>query len=381
MLQMPVVCVKPRRCSTWFLCERVEGVDYVKFLSLTNALLNVEGGVANASPSIGKSELYAILTLAQSDQECQLIRYSVFKASGMTYTGARKHFGFQNIKTTERRVLNAIEEAGGICEAIFDLCHIADSALLLSMGIEVPHDTESESDSSAEVDTTDLPCEEELLKILEATKYNWFEVLQHVESNSSACITENPHIIAFLGKMFNSIMSNVSDPESKRLLEQSYNASVSALELQERENRISSAINGDIVSESESDTAVVSNISSPEVKGLVAKKRRYLLQKFRRRKARLIAEQRYLSRSTSNTILDKHPNIGSDIESFVRSCDIGADRWRRTGVLTFDGNIRVRKKVTFGRIKEHLESLYGEKISYGTLVQFCVAPKQAASLC
>ena len=165
----------------------------------------------------------------------------------------------------------------------------------------------------------------------------------------------------------------MSDPESKRLLEQSFNASVSALELQERENRISSAINGDIVSESESDTA---NLSSPEVKSLVAKKRRYLLQKFRRRKARLIAEQRYLSCSIgkkTNTIWDKHPNIGSDIESFVRSCDIGADRWRRTGVLTFDGNIRVRKKVTFGRIKEHLESLYGEKISYGTIVQLCVA--------
>ena len=208
MLQMPVVCVKPRQCSTWFLCERVEGVDYVKFLSLTDALLNVEGGVANASPSISKSELNAVMTLAQSDQERQLIQYLVFKASGMTYTGARKRFGFQNIKGTERCVFNAIEGVRGICEAIF---HIADSALLSSMGIEVPHDTESESesDSSSEVDTTDLPCEEELLKVLEATKYNWFEVLQHVESNSSACITENPHIIAFLGKMFNSIMSNV----------------------------------------------------------------------------------------------------------------------------------------------------------------------------
>ena len=81
------------------------------------------------------------------------------------------------------------------------------------------------------------------------------------------------------------IMSNISDLDNKCLLEQ---ASVAALELQERDERIASAINRDTVSESESDTAVVSNIS------LVERKRRNLLQKLRRRKARLIAEQRYV---------------------------------------------------------------------------------------
>ena len=42
-------------------------------------------------------------------------------------------------------------------------------------------------------------------------------------------------------------------------------------------------------------------------------------------------------------------------------------------MLTFDGNVRVKKKVTFKRIKEHLQSVYGEEISYGTIVQLCVA--------
>ena len=90
----------------------------------------------------------------------------------------------------------------------------------------------------------------------------------------------------------------------------------------------------------------------------------------------MIAEKRFLSWSVSrktNSILHKFPNIGSKIESYVRSCDIGADKWRRTGVLTFDGNVRVKKKVTFKRIKEHLQSVYGEEISYGTIVQLCVA--------
>ena len=48
-------------------------------------------------------------------------------------------------------------------------------------------------------------------------------------------------------------------------------ASVAALELQQSDDRVASTVNGYIVSESESDTAVVSSISSPEVKRLVRK--------------------------------------------------------------------------------------------------------------
>ena len=74
--------------------------------------------------------------------------------------------------------------------------------------------------------------------------------------------------------MFTQIMSKITNPESRCLLEQSYNASVAALELQERDNRIAASMNGEVVSESGSDSAVVSNIMSSEVKSLITKKRR-----------------------------------------------------------------------------------------------------------
>ena len=45
------------------------------------------------------------------------------------------------------------------------------------------------------------------------------------------------------------------------------------------------------------------------------------------------------------------------------------------GVLTFDGNVRVKKKV---RRKEHFA--YGEKISYGTILQLCVACNKEKTL-
>lgn len=67
------------------------------------------------------------------------------------------------------------------------------------------------------------------------------------------------------------------------------------------------------------------------------------------------------------------PEIGKEIENFVMECGAGADAWRRTGVITFDGNRKVQKKPTFKRVKEHLERKFKMKISYGTVVQLCIA--------
>ena len=49
----------------------------------------------------------------------------------------------------------------------------------------------------------------------------------------------------------------------------------------------------------------------------------------------------------ANRILQKFPDIGETIEKFVEECQVGADAWRRTGILTFDGNTKLDKKVTY----------------------------------
>ena len=49
-------------------------------------------------------------------------------------------------------------------------------------------------------------------------------------------------------------------------------------------------------------------------------------------------------------ILKDHPDIGEVMEKFVEERNIGADVWRRTGVLTFDGNMSVNEKVTYNRL-------------------------------
>ena len=54
-------------------------------------------------------------------------------------------------------------------------------------------------------------------------------------------------------------------------------------------------------------------------------------------------------------------------------CGAGANAWRQTGVITFDGSKKMEKKAAFKRIKEHVEEKYQRKISYGTVVQLCMA--------
>ena len=58
-------------------------------------------------------------------------------------------------------------------------------------------------------------------------------------------------------------------------------------------------------------------------------------------------------------VVNKFPNIGRYIEEFVRSRKVGADAWRRTGVLTFDGNTKAGIKATYTRIQKHLEENSG----------------------
>ena len=79
-----------------------------------------------------------------------------------------------------------------------------------------------------------------------------------------------------------------------------------------------------------------------------------------------------MSRNSKGIIKD-FPDIGKTIEEFVKSCNIGADAWYRTGILTFDGNRNFKQKVTYERIRKHLQLHYGRHFSYGTVVQLCVA--------
>ena len=146
-----------------------------------------------------------------------------------------------------------------------------------------------------------------------------------------------------------------------------------------RDDREAAAFNGEVVSDIDSedpeDYVHLENLHSKLGQAVIMKRRKAIRRRARYLRVKEITEQNYLGRRTSSSvrgILKQYPDIGKEIEDFVQQCNVGADQWRRTGVLTFDGNTRVKQKVTYGRIREHLQAKYKRKFSYGTVVQLCV---------
>lgn len=164
------------------------------------------------------------------------------------------------------------------------------------------------------------------------------------------------------------------------LINQSKEAYSAALRDGYDTERNARALNRLIVSEIESDdpTSYVGlhDPFSEAGRSVILARRKAIQRRNRRLRAKKIAEQRFLSKKKSkrvSKILAECSDIGKVIEDFVSASNVGADAWRRTGVLTFDGNTRLPQKVTYERIRKHVQNVYKRKISYGTIVQLCVA--------
>ena len=109
--------------------------------------------------------------------------------------------------------------------------------------------------------------------------------------------------------------------------------------------------NGIVVPESESEDGEqwvgVKDVLDEKGRQLIARKIKCLRKMAARQAAKKIANQRFLRRKRSKhvgTILHKFPDIGNEIERFVESRGVGADAWRGTGVLTFDGNRKLEQR-------------------------------------
>ena len=114
---------------------------------------------------------------------------------------------------------------------------------------------------------------------------------------------------------------------------------------------------------------------SEEGKTLVAKTRAAIRRRAKRRQVKTVAERRFFSRKVSkktSQILKECPDIGITMKKFAEEHNLGADAWRRTGVLTFDGNTSLKQKATYEGIRQHLQEVYKRKFSYGTVVQLCI---------
>ena len=388
LLQMPLAGVRvgtpESGISAWYLLEYIEGVNYIHVVRFLEATV-----MSRQQPvqSIKKHELKALLGLAQSDRERELIRFSAFRSSGLSVTGARRHLGLENMQQRSDRILQCIEEAQEIRDAVDKLSCLQDKALLSVMGLS---DAES-STAESELDDCDVLSDVEtspgqkqdytqlhdtLLGLLKDNQYNWFAIVDFVENNVAPPLSETSTV---LDEFYSYALSLHLTKQEKSLLTSSY-AALQVSQPSAHDCRTASLLNGDIVSDSESDNAEdyvdLHSLASERAKRLVAKRRAINARRMHRYKAKKLAERNFLARRKSKqvqSIVTRFPDIGEVIEMYVSECNIGADAWRRTGILTFDGNIKIREKVTYGRIQQHLLEKYQCKISYGTVVQLCVA--------
>lgn len=375
LLQMPLVCLRidfDSGTSESFLVEHLEGCNYESLQSLIQNVLK-KNSSAMASPPVSKDLVKSLLGICQSDRERECIKYTMFKASGLSSTQIRKQYGFEGMIRRSKKVEGAIMHSKHIRESIERLARIEKKAVLRSMGVHIS-DTDSSSDESTDDSDDDVTCHRnenlsmvnhstDPATVIEAVRkslFNYFEIVEH-------------YPIAY-----SSLLEIVTPELSKEELQQlqvSYEAFCidSQLDDEERQREVNS-VNGVIVSDSESDD--VKTVLDDKMKAIVEKKYNYIKRKTARLKAKQISEQNFLNRRVSRKlkgILKEFPDIGTTIEDFVKQNNVGADKWRRTGLLTFDGNVRDSKKVTYERIRQHLIATYNQNFSYGTTVQLCVA--------
>jgi len=276
-----------------------------------------------------------------------------------------------------------INEENYVCDIINNAINIPTNQTLFSDNnegqpnvhsfkdkFELPLSKERSSTGEAFMNTN------QLLDCLKSCRLNWIAFANSLKNEMPTLSTEalDQLLLDFASQL---PYLNLEENE-EQLIEQSRQIYLENKRVEE----VAEEADGMIVSESgdSSDDAEeltrVNGLFGTVAKELIAKKVKNLRKQAARTAAKKIEGERFLRRKRSKhtgTILRKYPNIGKDIENFVKSRGVGAEQWRRTGVLTFDGNRKVGQKVTFSRIKEHLEELYDTKFSYGTVVQMCVA--------
>ena len=386
LLQMPLACLRidfKSGASRCYLVEHHPSINYHSLTALLKAVLDEQQPKSVAT--LDKTTVKSLLGLCQSPRERECIRYAVFRASGKSATQTRKQFGFENMLKRSKRVEVCIDHAQYIRKAIEELAVSQERVVISSLGLQ-PDSSDSElSDGSIDDESGIVPSQSQfdyqnllpqLQDIVKSSDFNWFEVVAHVESQFGP---EKVDVV--MNELISSIDELQITKKEKQLLEISREAFHADEKLNgQQRSRHADMLNGFIVTDSESDDPdVIEKAVTPvdsSLKDVIQKKRTAIRHQAQRLKAKHIQEQHFLHHRRSKKVKDiikEYPDIGHKIEEYVESCNVGADAWRRTGVLTFDGNSNVNKKVTYERIRKHLELHYGRHFSYGTVVQLCIA--------
>ena len=184
-LQLPLVNIivgdplSGRSCS--YLLEHQPGTDY----NAIHQILSVQKE-SSKQPGITKATLREILSLAQSDRERELIRYTAFVSGQFRQTSARKQLGLDDMKRRTAEIERCTKEVKEIRESIDEMAMAEIRSLAINHGLS---GSEDQCDSGSDVEETEGSLTDEvkatLIELLQESKYNWFEFISLIESKEN----------------------------------------------------------------------------------------------------------------------------------------------------------------------------------------------------
>ena len=307
-----------------FLFERFAGVNYHQFLQLLNRFHSENHATKVA---LSKDMLRDLLQLACSDRERECIRYTAWKASGLSASAGRKQFGLDNMSKRANHVEQCIEEVRAIRESVERVCHLQEQSVLASMGIALEDwssdgmSDDSGASLSSESDAAEeeyvcmvLPDDVQLLEVLQQSAFNWFEFVSRIEDSLGQVE------LALLEKKYE-VLSNHLAQKEKDLMAQSHDAFIHVLNndipLQQRQLAV---CNGLIVSESESEDPD-DYARTEQMNVLVQRRLSAIKRRARRNRAKLIAERNFLL--WKSEVLEQMPGgeLVSLLLTAIRQCN------------------------------------------------------------
>ena len=279
-----------------YVCEYFPAVNYCQFLHILNAF---HAEKCSQKITFNKQHFKDLLSIAQNDRERECIRYTAFAVSGLSATGARKHFGLEHMTERAERVQRTIEEAKAIRSAIQSISETQKKVALAEFGIQMSDESDSGTDSDVTEDSDiDLPQhpsvtpqDTDLIQLLQLAEFNWFEFICQAEVKGISR--------SVLDEQFENMCSKLSELECK-LVKQSHAAFLLIEGDELLKQREASALNGEIVSESDSDNpdnyTGISSLSSERAKVIIKKKVAAICRKNRRERVKMISERNFLLR-------------------------------------------------------------------------------------
>ena len=355
-LQVPIVILKisdisGRAPSNMYVCEKVGSrVSYNNTLRLLEERVDIDNIDDN-------TDLLAdVMKLTTTDAEKEMLKFvasavlNVSKRQASNYLGISKGYNSRVVEVTE--AVQRVEELRVKNQELME----AEIAAKLGKGFyEKVFNVADESEESCSSDE-DMDAEDEISLFCRREDDATTQVTSTMTSSPPAT-TSRTMSLASPFSSSTTTTTNGTDQDTESF--ESYMACGASETLT------------DIGMSSESDSEEEQRPGSERTEQSERTLKR-IISKWEARTRVGIAKMQLLKRKRTKQareISTRHPDIGSVMEQYAELCDVGADRWRRTGMLTFSGEGTKGNVLPLRGCKKHLETHYNEKISLCNCVQ------------